>query len=249
MIPYADSSEARRLTPVINVGLILVNFAVFFYELHEQSIGRLNHFYLSYSVVPCELFQRCHAISGAPHPVFLTIFTGMFMHAGWLHILGNMIFLWVFGDNVENAMGHVRYLTFYLLCGVAAAVAQTGIDVGSHIPALGASGAIAGVLAAYLVLFPTAVIRTLVFFFIIPLPISIYAWILIGFWFVEQLFSGVASLGPSVQTGGIAFFAHIGGFMCGLVLVWFFRRKDNVERMKRHHQRRPRPPSRQWSRQ
>ncbi len=158
------------------------------------------------------------------------------MHAGWLHILGNMLFLWVFGDNVENAMGHVRYLIFYLVCGVGAALLQCGIDVGSHIPALGASGAIAGVLAAYLVLLPTAVIKTLIFFFVIPLPIRIYAWILIGFWFIQQLFSGITSLGPRAQTGGVAFFAHVGGFICGVLLVWVFRKPERVDRMKQYHQ-------------
>jgi membrane associated rhomboid family serine protease len=242
VIPYADESEPQHLAPFVNVGLILANFAVFFYELYEQSIGKLNGFYRSYSVVPCELFERCHAVAGAPHPVFLTIFTGMFMHAGWLHILGNMIFLWVFGDNVENAMGHVQYLFFYLICGVAAALTQSAIDVGSHIPALGASGAIAGVLAAYLVLLPTAVIRALIFLFIIPLPIAIYAWVLIGFWFIEQLFSGVASLGPSAQTGGIAFFAHVGGFLCGALLVRVFRDPKRVEQMKQYHQQLHNPP-------
>jgi len=237
LIPYSDPSEPQHLTPFVNASLIAVNFAVFFYELHEQSIGQLNHFYLSYSVIPCEIFQRCHDFSGAPQPVYLTIVTSMFMHAGWLHILGNMIFLWVFGDNVENAMGHWRYLIFYLACGVVAAITQSAIDVGSTIPSLGASGAIAGVLAAYLVLLPTAIIRTLVFWFIIPLPVGIYAWVLIGFWFVEQLFSGVTSLGPSAQTGGVAFFAHIGGFICGLLLVWVLRQPHRVDRMKTYHRR------------
>lgn len=236
MIPYADPSEPQHVFPFVNVALILVNFGVFFYELHEQTVGQLNHFYLSYSVIPCEIFHRCPVVSGAPHPVYLTIFTGMFMHAGWLHILGNMIFLWVFGDNVENAMGHWRYLVFYLLCGIAAALTQSAIDVNSTIPSLGASGAIAGVLAAYLVIMPTAVISTLIFFFIIPLPIRIYAWVLIGFWFIEQLFSGLGSLGPRAQQGGVAFFAHVGGFLCGLVLVWVFRNPGRTDRMKRYHQ-------------
>lgn len=237
MIPYADASEPQHLTPVVNVGLILLNFVVFFYELYEGSTGQLNHFYLAYSAVPCEIFHRCHSYPGAPNPVYITILTAMFIHAGWLHILGNMIFLWVFGDNIENAMGHVRYLIFYLTCGVAAGLAQSAVTMGSAIPALGASGAIAGVLAAYLILLPTAVIRTLLFIFIIPLPIRIYAWILIGLWFVEQVFSGYASLGPRAQVGGVAFFAHVGGFLCGAILVWFFRKPDRVTVMKRYHDR------------
>lgn len=238
MIPYADESEPQHTFPIVNVALILINFAVFFWELYEQSVGRLNHYFLAYSVVPCEIFQRCHVVPSTPHPVYVTILTAMFMHAGWLHILGNMIFLWVFGDNVENAMGHIRYLIFYLICGVAAALVQSGIDIGSHIPALGASGAIAGVLAAYLVLLPTSVIRAFILVFIIPLPIRLYAWILIGLWFLEQLFNGFATLGPSNQAGGgIAFFAHIGGFGTGFILVWLFRQPDRAQKMKQYHQR------------
>ncbi|HZT96866.1 MAG TPA: rhomboid family intramembrane serine protease [Chloroflexota bacterium] len=237
MIPYSDPSEPQHSIPFVNVALILANFGVFFYELHEQTLGRLNHFYLEYSVIPCEIFQRCHDVAGAPHPIYITILTGMFMHAGWLHILGNMIFLWVFGDNVENAMGHAGYLIFYLLCGVAAAITQSAVAVNSTIPALGASGAIAGVLAAYLVLQPTASIGALLFVFIIPLPIRIWAWLLIGFWFVEQLFNGVASLSPAAQQGGVAFFAHIGGFVCGLILVWVFKRPNKARQIKAYHQK------------
>jgi membrane associated rhomboid family serine protease len=234
LIPYSDRGNPNRSTPFVNVALILANFAVFGYELYRGSVGSLNQFYLAYSEIPCEIFQRCTDAPGVPHPIYVTIFTAMFMHAGWLHILGNMIFLWVFGDNVENAMGHLRYLIFFLLCGVAAALAQSLVDINSTVPTLGASGAIAGVLAAYLVLFPTASIRTLLFIFVIPLPIRLYAWILIGFWFVEQLFSGVSSLGPTSQQGGIAFIAHVGGFICGLVLVWLFRKRDRVDGLKQY---------------
>jgi membrane associated rhomboid family serine protease len=251
MIPYSDPSQPKHLTPYVNVGLIAVNFLVFFYELYEQSLGQLNHLFLAYTVVPCELFQRCPDYPGAPHPIYVTILTGMFMHAGWLHILGNMLFLWVFGDNIENAMGHFRYLVFYLLCGIAAALAQSAADMSSHVPALGASGAIAGVLAAYLLLFPTATISVLVFFFIIPLPIRVYAWILIGLWFAEQLLNGLAALGPHAQVGGVAYMAHVGGFICGALLVWFFRRRERVHATKHYHEllhgRSELPPAWPWS--
>src|SRR5579884_2171738 len=209
MIPFSDPSQPDRIFPVVNIGLIVVNFLVFFYELSLEAQGTsvFNAFVFHYGLVPCEYTAHCHPYAGTPAPFEVTLLTSMFMHGGWLHILGNMVFLWVFGDNIENAMGHLRYLLFYLLCGLAANGLEIATAVGSSVPGLGASGAIAGVLGAYLVLLPTAIIRTLVFWFIIPLPVGIYAWVLIGFWFVEQLFSGVTSLGPSAQTGGVAFFA------------------------------------------
>jgi membrane associated rhomboid family serine protease len=148
----------------------------------------------------------------------------MFLHAGWLHIGGNMLFLYIFGDNVEDRMGHFPYLAFYLFCGVIASIAQVAVDPNSSIPSLGASGAIAGVLAAYLVLFPWAKVRTIIFIFIFFTIVTLPAIVLIGLWFLLQFFDGVASLSTAQQgMGGVAYFAHVGGFVTGLVITLLLR--------------------------
>jgi membrane associated rhomboid family serine protease len=163
------------------------------------------------------------------------------MHGGWLHVIGNMWFLWVFGDNVEDAMGRLRYVVFYVACGLAAVVAQVLIDPGSSVPMVGASGAIAGVLGAYVVLYPRARIVTLVPIFIILQFVELPAFVFIFVWFGLQLLSGWASLGTVGQdVGGTAFFAHIGGFVCGLALVFLLRRRDHGRRRVIHRPRRPR---------
>jgi membrane associated rhomboid family serine protease len=143
----------------------------------------------------------------------------MFMHAGWLHLGGNMLYLWIFGDNVEDRFGHMKFLIFYLICGLAATAAQLTFTANSNIPNLGASGAIAGVLGAYVLLFPRARVRVLQGIYIIPLP----ALIVIGFWFILQLFSGIGSIANASDTGGVAFMAHVGGFIAGFLLTFIFR--------------------------
>src|SRR5947209_11067331 len=147
MIPFSDPSEPDRIFPTVNLLLIAVNFLVFFYELSLEAQGTsvFNRFVVDYSLVPCEYTQHCIPYAGTPHPFWLTLFSSMFMHGGWLHILGNMLFLWVFGDNIENSMGHLRYLVFYLLCGIGASALEIATAVDSGTPGLGASGAIAGV--------------------------------------------------------------------------------------------------------
>ena len=152
---------------------------------------------------------------------FLTIFTSMFMHGGWLHIGGNMLYLWIFGDNVEDRFGHFRYLVFYLLCGIAATFAQLAFSLGSDIPNLGASGAIAGVLGAYVLLFPKRRVTVLLGYGVVQMP----ALIVIGFWIVLQFFNGIGSIAVSTDTGGVAYMAHIGGFIAGLVLALVLRGK------------------------
>jgi len=161
---------------------------------------------------------------------YLQIFTSMFVHAGPAHIIGNMFFLWVFGDNVEDRMGHVRYLLFYLICGIAAAAAQTYMSIDTVIPSVGASGAIAGILGAYLVLYPTARVQVVILplFFI---PFFVPAALLIGFWFVMQLFAGFAEMAQATAGSGVAWWAHIGGFVAGATLIWLFKgpkRRDRV---------------------
>jgi membrane associated rhomboid family serine protease len=239
LIPFSDPSEPDHVFPWVNIGIILVNFAVFFTELSHLSQGQasMTSYILQYSLVPCEYTGHCahYLYPGTPHPFFITLITSMFLHAGWLHILGNMIFLWVFGDNVENAMGHFRYIVFYLLCGLAANGLEIATSVTSPVPGLGASGAIAGVLAAYLVLYPLSRIATLIPISFIFIPVRLPAWVLIGFWFILQLFNGIVVLSARIAVGGVAYWAHVGGFTCGLVLVWMFRQPERVGQWRRYH--------------
>ncbi len=166
-----------------------------------------------------QMSEICPAGNGE----LLRVFTSMFVHAGWLHIIGNMLFLWIFGDNVEDRMGHGRYLVFYLICGTAAAATQTYLSLDEVVPAVGASGAIAGVLGAYLMLYPKARVEVIILP-IIFIPFFIPAAALILIWFVTQLFSGIAEFGAATSGSGVAWWAHVGGFITGAVLIWFFKR-------------------------
>lgn len=218
MIPVADSVKAGR-TPYVNVSLILISIAVFVYEL-TLSTADLNRFFLDFGVVPADIDAWLGDRSGIEEP--LTIATSAFIHGGWLHLGFNMIFLWVFGDNIEDALGHLPYLVFYLLAAAGAAALQVATDTDSVIPVVGASGAIAGVLGAYLVLYPRATVAVLLpFFFFIPLPVP--AFVLLIFWFALQLFTGVASIGMSEASEGVAVWAHVGGFLTGFVLILLLR--------------------------
>jgi len=206
MLPIGDDNTSRRSVPVATYALVILNVLFFFVELNSG-----NAFIERWSVVPRRLLAN-------PGGDFLTVFTAMFMHAGWLHLLGNMLYLWIFGDNVEDSFGSSRFVIFYLLCGIGATLAQVAVDPRSNIPNLGASGAIAGVLASYLVMFPNTRVRVLLGYLVIPMP----ALIVIGFWFVLQLLS-VGSITSAGQTGGVAYMAHIGGFVTGLILTSVFR--------------------------
>ena len=205
MLPIGDDDAARRTTPVVTYALIALNVLIFFLEL---SAG--DAFIERWSVVPRRLLANLAAD-------FITIFSAMFMHAGWMHLLGNMLYLWIFGDNVEDRLGHTKYLIFYLLCGIAATFAQVLVDPRSNVPNLGASGAIAGVLGAYLLMFPRGGVRVLMGRGIINMP----ALIVIGFWAVLQFLSGFGAIATTEQTsgGGVAYMAHVGGFVAGLVLA------------------------------
>ena len=219
MIPVSDTVRSRT-TPYVNVGLILASVIVFLYELSLNQ-GEINRFFFDHGVVPVHLIDWLHNPSGLGEP--LTVVTAAFIHGGWLHLIGNMLFLWVFGDNVEDALGHIRYLLFYLVAAVGAVALQVALDQNGVIPMVGASGAIAGVLGAYLVLYPRATVGVLIpwfwFFGAFPVP----AAVLIIFWFALQLLNGVATLGTAASEG-VAFWAHVGGFATGLALVWVFRR-------------------------
>jgi membrane associated rhomboid family serine protease len=207
MFPIGDDDSGRRTVPLVTYGLIAVNVLFFFVELNGG-----ESFIQQWSVVPRRLMAN-------PTSDFPTIFTSMFMHAGWVHLLGNMLYLWIFGDNVEDNFGHAKFLIFYLLCGLAATFAQVFVSAGSSVPNLGASGAIAGVLGAYIVMFPRGQVRVMMGRGIIPMP----ALVVIGFWIVLQFISGIGSIAESAQTGGVAYMAHIGGFIAGLVLTFLFR--------------------------
>ena len=207
MFPIGDDDSSRRTTPIVTYVLIALNLLFFFVELSGG-----EPFIQQWSVVP----RRLLANPGADFP---TIFTSMFMHAGWLHLGGNMLYLWIFGDNVEDNFGHLKFLIFYLICGVAATLAQLAFSAGSNVPNLGASGAIAGVLGSYLVLFPRGQVKVLMGRGVIPMP----ALVVIGLWIVLQLVSGIGSISSSAQTGGVAYMAHIGGFVAGLVLTFVLR--------------------------
>jgi len=219
VIPVSDSIRSRTF-PFVNLGLIIACAIVFIYEL-TLSMRDVNDFFFDHGVVPKQIADWLHSPSGVAEP--LTVITAAFVHAGWLHLIGNMLYLWVFGDNVEDALGHAKYLLFYLIAAAGAVALQVAINANEVVPMVGASGAIAGVLGAYLVLYPSARVRTVIapFFWAIPVP----AFVLIGLWFVMNLFSGIATLGNDTlaQQQGVAFFAHIGGFATGLVLVLLLR--------------------------
>jgi membrane associated rhomboid family serine protease len=213
MIPLRDIIPSRT-TPVVTVSLIALNVLVFIYEL---SLGRaVDAFTLYYGLVPA-------AFS------WMNVFTSMFLHGSFMHVAGNMLYLWIFGDNVEDRMGHGRFLVFYLLCGMAAALAQTIAAPESAIPMVGASGAIAGVMGAYFVLYPRSRIVSLIPIFFFFQVVEVPAIFFLGFWFLMQFVSGVGSIvsvGQTASTGGIAFWAHVAGFVAGITGVLVFKRPE-----------------------
>jgi membrane associated rhomboid family serine protease len=225
VIPLRDFIPTRRF-PVLTVGIIIVNIIVFAYELLAQASGTLTQTFYTMGVVPFDVTHNFGPV------VAFSFLTSMFLHGGFMHIIGNMLYLWIFGNNVEDSMGRGRFLVFYLMTGIVASAAQVLAGPNSRLPSIGASGAIAGVLGAYIVLFPRARVQTL---FVLGLYFvrlaQLPALVVLGFWFVLQLFSGLLSFGMT-QTGGVAWFAHIGGFVAGLVLVRLFtlgRRQNHEE--------------------
>jgi membrane associated rhomboid family serine protease len=213
MFPIGDDNSTRRTAPVVVYALIALNLALFFAELNggDPFIGR-------WAFVPRRFLAD-------PAGGFVTVFTSMFMHGGWMHLGGNMLYLWIFGDNVEDRFGHMKFLVFYLLCGIAATFAQMAFNSGSNVPNLGASGAIAGVLGGYILLFPEAQVRVLMGRSVVPMP----ALVVIGLWIVLQFVSGIGSIAPTADTGGIAYMAHIGGFAAGFVLTLILRGNRGAE--------------------
>jgi membrane associated rhomboid family serine protease len=215
MIPLRDVIPSRT-TPYITVTIIVLNAAAWFLELSLPA-DVLPVFLQVYGVVPA----RFHA---------LTLLTSMFLHGGWMHVIGNMWYLWIFGDNVEDRVGHGRFIVFYLLCGIAAALGQILIDPASRLPTIGASGAIAGVMGGYFVLYPHSRVLTLIPLVIFWEVIEVPAIMLLGFWFLMQLFSaGAIAVTASTGGGGVAFMAHVAGFLCGVGGIFLFRQRERPE--------------------
>ena len=244
VLPLYDDNSDRQTTPYVNYAIIALNIFVF---VVLQGLGTNEQFTYSFSTVPQEILTGTDVVTAShviidpvsgqrflspglgvtPIPVYLTLLTSMFMHGGIAHIAGNMLFLWIFGDNIEDRMGHVRYVIFYLLCGVIASLAHVFATAAFAtnqesllVPSLGASGAISGVLGGYILLHPSRRVTVILFRFLTDVP----AWVAIGIWFAFQLISGLGVLGGGTQQGGVAYAAHVGGFVAGLVLIKFFDR-------------------------
>lgn len=216
MIPLRDRNPTAR-TPVVTLALVIACFAVFGLELWISLSGgddALNRFFLEWGAVPRKITAALAAHDFLSQAMLGTV-TSQFLHAGWLHILGNLLFLWIFGNNVEDRLGRIPFLAFYLLGGIAAALTQVWIDPTSDAPLVGASGAIAAVLGVYFVLWPGARILSLVFLGFFYQLLEIPALVVLGYWFVLQLISGIGALGAATADSGVAFFAHIGGFVAG----------------------------------
>jgi rhomboid family protein len=230
VLPLRDDDSDRRTVPVVTYALIAVNVLVWLIELNAG-----ERFINGYSTVPLEITQgrdlvgtQTVVVGGqsipitlypGPTPIYLTLLSSMFMHASWMHIIGNMLYLWIFGDNIEDRIGHARFLVFYLVCGLAASTAHILFGPDSVIPSLGASGAIAGVLGAYLVLFPRRSVRVLMARQMVNMP----AFMVLGLWILLQVFAQISVVGGS--GGGVAYMAHIGGFVAGLALIFLFGKR------------------------
>ncbi len=205
MFPIRDD-QPKYSTPIVTILILVLNVMAFLFEISLDDYSR-NHFIAAFGLIPS-------------HFHFTALLTSMFMHGGWFHIIGNMVFLWAFGRTIEDAMGSEKFILFYLLAGLAAGMTQVLLNPFSSVPVVGASGAIAGVMGAYLVTFPSARIHTIVFIFIFFTTLDIPAVLILAYWFITQLFSGLGSIGYShVSEGGTAWFAHIGGFVAGMILI------------------------------
>ena len=215
MLPIGDDRVQGGPPAVVTYGLIVLNVLAFLVELTQPSEGALQSFIQAWGVVPREYSLARDIPPTIPLPFWSTLLTSMFLHGGWMHLGGNMLYLWIFGDNLEKVMGGARFLVFYLVCGLAASFAHILFGSGSTIPAVGASGAISGVLGGYLILFPRNTVRVLTRGGIAQVP----AIFVLGFWIVIQLISGFGSIASTAETGGVAYLAHVGGFLAGLLLV------------------------------
>jgi rhomboid family protein len=251
LLPIGDDNQGRLTTPLVVYAFIALNVVVFLFLQQAGITPAGERFTYGYSVVPYEITSgtdltepvalrtngsrfgtRAAPVipeAPGPSPIWLTLLTSMFMHGGWMHIIGNMLYLWIFGDNVEDRLGHVKFVVFYVICGLVASFAQIAVDPGSPIPSLGASGAIAGVLGAYLVWFPHNRVRALAGLGFIWTTVELPAVVVLGFWIVIQIVSQyTASFGHTTQSGGVAYMAHIGGFVTGLLAGFLFRKRGRT---------------------
>jgi len=239
MFPYRDENPTER-PAVITVSIIIANVLAFLLVQGAGAQGPLARSVCNLGLIPGEILQSVQPGSGvalAPGvmcvvdavPKYWTVITSMFMHGGWFHLIGNMLFLWVFGNNIEDVTGHAKFLIFYLLCGIVAAATQTFVSPHSVVPMVGASGAISGVLGAYLLLYPRVRVHTLIILPIYITTVALPAWVMLGYWALIQLLSGLGSL-SEIDKSGVAFFAHVGGFIAGLVLVRLFASEEVLRR-------------------
>lgn len=230
MIPLRDTAPSATF-PLTSIILIVLNTLVWFYEL---SFGeQMETFASNYGVVPFQVLHYSQFEGGFWRNAIIPLFSSLFMHGGWLHLIGNMWFLWIFGDNIEDGLGHWRFLIFYLLCGIGAAMIQVAADPLSKIPIIGASGAISGVLGAYFVNFPHARISTLLIIFVLIRFVELPAFLFLIIWFVFQFVSGASQWGAQHE-GGIAYWAHMGGFAVGILLIFIFPKKPKRSLPLRH---------------
>lgn len=246
MFPIRDDNPQIK-TPYATYGIVLLNIAAWIFL---QAFGRepgLSGSVCNFGLIPGELLQRATVGTGMcviGDPSWHTTVTSMFMHGSWMHILGNMWFLWIFGDNVEDAMGSIRFVFFYLLCGLVAAAAQVAVDPASSIPMVGASGAIGGVMGAYILLYPRVRVHLLLILVFYVSTFAVPAWLMLGYWLLLQVLSGVTTFG--VQGGGVAFWAHIGGFVGGALLIFVFRNRELLNRHPYHGWNPANPALRNW---
>lgn len=215
MLPLGDDAYRGGPPAMLTVALVVLNVLAFLFEVSQRSEAAVQSFVTAWGVVPREYASGRDLAPLIPVPFWTTLVTSMFLHGGWLHLGGNMLYLWIFGDNIEKHIGHARFLAFYLLCGLAAGLAHIFFNLGSSVPTIGASGAISGVLGGYLVLFPRNRVRVLMRGGVVPVP----AFLVLGLWIAIQFVNHLGSIAQTPETAGVAYLAHIGGFVAGLVLA------------------------------
>jgi len=223
MFPIGDD-RVEGPPAFVTFGLVALNVLAFLFELSRPTEGALQSFIQAWGVVPHEYTAARDLPPMIPLPFWTTLLTSMFLHGGWMHLGGNMLYLWIFGDNLEKVMGGARFLIFYLACGIAAGLAHIAFSGASNVPTVGASGAISGVLGGYLLMFPHNRVRVLMRGGVVAMP----AIAVLGFWILIQLINGMGSLGVNAETGGVAYMAHVGGFVAGLVLVKIFATRQSI---------------------
>lgn len=222
MIPLRDANPSSKF-PAVTITLIAINSLFWFYEV---SLGQhVNRFVIDFGLIPVRFLNPQHFGGGLWGDSIVPLFTSIFLHGGWLHVIGNMWFLWIFGDNVEDRLGSGRFLLFYLLCGIGASLVHVVFHPESRIPTIGASGAISGVLGAYLISFPHARVLTLLIIFFIIRFVEIPAFAFLIIWFVFQFLSGTSQVSAYQESGGVAYWAHMGGFVFGVLLIWLFPKR------------------------